>query len=86
MSDEYQTIQQEPRPTRPTKPRVYRVVTVSRYGRTCHRDYHDAEAAFMTYEDKRNLINFLFVALFRDGYLLLNDTKEYVEAEEAKGS
>jgi hypothetical protein len=64
------------------KPRVYRVVSVTRFGRTSHIDYHDAETAFMTYENKRNLINFMFVAIFRDGHLLLNDTKEYVESEE----
>lgn len=76
--------QQNVRPIRPQgskpqqKPRVYRVVTVTRFGRTSHRDYHDAEAAFMTYEEKKNLLNFMFVALFRDGNLLLDDTKEYV--------
>jgi hypothetical protein len=86
MSDDQQRDvappQRGPHKPKQQKPRVYRVVSVTRFGRTSHIDYHDAETAFMTYENKRNLINFMFVALFRDGHLLLNDIKEYVETEE----
>ena len=65
------------------KRRVYRIATVTRFGRTSHQDFNDPERAFLTYEDKKKVINIVYVGLFRDGNLLLDDVKVYETTTEA---